>query len=82
MAAGSALTASAPGAPVVRASASDISTGVPWASASASGPLDANGRGYGSSATSAAVNQRPTSSSGTKPVKRTLSGAVARRRSA
>ena len=58
MAAGSAPTASAPGAPMVRASASDISTGVPWASARASGPLEANGRGYGSSATSAAVNQR------------------------
>ena len=43
--AGSGDAVSDAGAPVVAASARDISTGVPCASASASGPLDANGRG-------------------------------------
>ena len=48
--------------------AGDSRAGVPWARARARAPLDENGRGYGKTATSAALNQVATSSSATHPV--------------
>src|SRR4051794_35722811 len=65
---GSSSVTTLPGAPMQRASAGDRSTGVWCASASASGPLDENGRGYRNSARSTAANQSETSASATCPV--------------
>ena len=70
MAAGSSGTVVALGAPAQRASAGESRTGVPSDNAMPSAALDENGLGYGNTATSAAVNHRATSVSGTHPVKR------------